>query len=331
MSSQTIKTNCFLCHFHEFWLSMDIRDLRYFIVCAELGHMQRAAERIGRTQPALTKAVRRLEAHLEARLFEPEGRGLRLTSVGEALLAHARRLVHGLNEATREVSEVAAGRIGHVRIGTGPTVAEWLLPGLFQRVMQETPDLTFEVTVGLGDVLRRSLREGHVDFILVPLLEDDTVEFTATTLGTDMMVVAGRSGHPLARREVTCRDLGAYRWMLPASAMTSRRWVQSAFLHAGLPPPVVQMEVSTVTVLRRVVAKTDLLTFVSRRDLAGGPGGTLQEIAVRDLVLERRFGMLRATGGYIPVAAQCLMALLQSEAAAFLNDSNPPGDPQSAL
>ena len=107
---------------------MDLRDLAYFEVIADLGHMGRAAERLGRTQPALTKCIQRLEEAVGADLFERTGRGIALTRVGEVLLSRARRMRSAMEEALREVSDFAAGSAGHVRIGCGATMGEYLLP-----------------------------------------------------------------------------------------------------------------------------------------------------------------------------------------------------------
>ena len=72
---------------------MDLRDLTYFEVIAELGHLGQAADRLGRTKPALTKCVHRLEAALGAKLFQREGRSIVITPAGSLLLAQARRSV----------------------------------------------------------------------------------------------------------------------------------------------------------------------------------------------------------------------------------------------
>ena len=60
---------------------MDFRDLKYFVAIAEEEHLGKAAEKLFKTQPALTKAVDRLEEQLGAELFERVGRGIRLTDV----------------------------------------------------------------------------------------------------------------------------------------------------------------------------------------------------------------------------------------------------------
>src|SRR6266850_2452743 len=61
---------------------MDLRDLKYFETIAELEHLGRAAARLHRSPPALTKCIRRLEAELETPLFERAGRGIRLIVAG---------------------------------------------------------------------------------------------------------------------------------------------------------------------------------------------------------------------------------------------------------
>src|ERR1700742_3320833 len=99
-------------------IAVELRDLVYFQAIAETGHMGRAAQKLGRTQPALTKSVRRLEADIGADLFERSGRGLRLTSVGEVLLARTRQLRNTVDMTMRELGDVARGEVGHVRVGS---------------------------------------------------------------------------------------------------------------------------------------------------------------------------------------------------------------------
>lgn len=300
---------------------MDIRDLRYFLTCGELGHVEKAARRMGRTQPALTKSVRRLEAELKTKLFEKDGRGLRLTPMGQSLMTHARRLLQGVDEAVREVTEVAHGSIGHVRIGAAPTMAEWILPGLLRDALTDTPGLTFHVKVGLGETLRQDLRDGTLDFVLAPSLQADSPEFLATPIIDDVMVVAARPNHPLVSRAVSCPELAAYRWLLPMG--TSVDWIAQAFSRHGLGPPALQVEVSSILVLRRVVGLSDLLTFISRRDLDGGPTAELVEIDIPELRLPRLFDLITFRDTYMAIAARDLIEKLSCGAKAF--DISQPG------
>src|ERR1700748_3616597 len=127
---------------------MELRDLAYFQAIAEAGHMGRAADQLGRTQPALTKCIRRLESDLTAELFERSGRGLRLTSVGETLLTRTRQLRNSVKMTVREINDVARGFSGHIRVGSGATTTEYLLPVLYSRILRETPKVTMELVIG---------------------------------------------------------------------------------------------------------------------------------------------------------------------------------------
>src|SRR6476469_4587157 len=114
---------------------MDFRDLKYFEAIADEGHLGRAAERLYRTQPALTKCIDRLEEELGAKLFERAGRGLRLTGVGEVLLAR-----------TRQMSK---------------------------ELLAEASKVTVALKVSMNDVLLGALKAGELDLVLGPLTQTD--------------------------------------------------------------------------------------------------------------------------------------------------------------
>jgi DNA-binding transcriptional LysR family regulator len=147
---------------------MDLRDLAYFEVIADLGHMGRAADKLGRTQPALTKCIQRLEEAVGADLFERTGRGITLTRVGEVLLLRARRMRAAMEECLREVSDFAVGSAGHVRIGCGATMGEYLLPQVCRALIDDSPGVTIEVHIAMSGVLRTALRDGTLDFAIGP-------------------------------------------------------------------------------------------------------------------------------------------------------------------
>src|SRR4051812_43257893 len=126
-------------------MDIHLRDLKYFEVVADMGHLGQAAERLGRTQPALTKAVQRLEQAFGSALFERKGRGIQLTPVGEVLLARARLLRSATDEALREIADFAKGNAGHVRIGSGPIAADHVLPEVCSLLLAEAPETTIDI------------------------------------------------------------------------------------------------------------------------------------------------------------------------------------------
>ena len=72
---------------------MDVAELQVFLTVAAERSFSRAAERLHRTQPAVSQAVRRLEEGIGERLFDRSSKGGRLTEAGELLLGYAQRLV----------------------------------------------------------------------------------------------------------------------------------------------------------------------------------------------------------------------------------------------
>ncbi len=307
---------------------MNTRDLEYFVAIADLGQLHRAARKVGRSQPALSKCIHRLEDELGAKLFEREGRAIRLTAVGEALLASSRGILRTMQEAVREIEELTVGEAGHIRIGSGPTTAEWLLPGLFSRLLALSPALTFKVTTGVGSMLRQSLRDGNLDVVIGPLLGQDKTDFSWFAIATDIMVVAARADHPVFSKRARIKDLTQYGWLLPDAGVRSTQWLNLAFQARELPSPLIQIEAETVLPLRSVLSKTDLLTFVSRRDLGFSGGGALREVKIPGLSHRRDLGVLWRRQRYLPPAASRLIEILREAGEVILesggkNDREP--------
>jgi DNA-binding transcriptional LysR family regulator len=292
---------------------MELRDLTYFQVIAETGHLGRAAQHLGRTQPALTKCLRRLESALGARLFERVGRGLRLTSVGEVLLIRARQLRNSMDTTVREVSDFARGDAGCVRIGAAATATEYLLPMVCQQILREAPKVTLDLVIGMNDVLRNGLRRGELDLVLGPLPEVESTEFASVPAISDEVVVVARAGHALAGRSVKLRDLLGHKWVLPARTVATRQWLDNAFTSRGLPAPSVQIETTSISMLPRTIAATDLLSFISRRNLGvGRVGSPLQEIPLKETTMSRWMGVLFKVDGSLSPAAKRIIDLAGS-------------------
>jgi DNA-binding transcriptional LysR family regulator len=295
---------------------MDLRDLAYFEVIAETQNLGRAAERLGRTKPALTKSVRRLEASIGASLFARVGRGIVLTPVGMVLRDRARRIGNTMDEVLREVSEFATGTAGHVRIGTGATTAEYLLPQVFSSLVKSNPSVTLELVIGMNDVLRASLRAGKLDLVAGPVSSNEGSEFTVHVFGNDEVVVAASKNHSLCgRSSLTIEDLIGCKWVLPATSVATRQWLDRAFTSRGLPGPLVQLETNSLHLLPRLIAQTDLLSFIPRRNLEPGRArAPLKELPIEATTMHRHFGVMYRADSYLPPAALRLIAGMQESA-----------------
>ena len=282
---------------------MDFRDLKYFEVIATEGNLARAAERVHRTQPALTKCIDRLEEELGSRLFEKDGRGMRLTAAGHVLLKRTRQMALMVEETTREMRDHAGGLQGEVRIGCVPTMAEHLMPAVFEQLLAEAPGITVTLAVAMSDNLLAALADGEIDLVVGPMV-DAAPEFVAEQIAEDTMVVMASEDHPIFDAPCTLADLVHYKWMLPARTVASRQWLDQTFERHGLPRPQVQIESNVLNSILPILETTSLLGFVTRFNLVAGRA-RVREVLVPETRMKRRLGLTYRKNGYLsPVAVR---------------------------
>src|SRR5262249_54970260 len=145
---------------------MELRDIEYFAVVAEYRHLGRAAEALGLSQPALSKSLRRLEHALQAKLVRRTPKGIEITAEGSALLVRARELRLSLQNIGREIAELSAGRVGHLRIGVGFPIAERFLVEVFATLFKDSPRTKVTSSVSDNDLMIPALRNGELDLVV---------------------------------------------------------------------------------------------------------------------------------------------------------------------
>jgi len=140
---------------------LDIGLLRAFVVTAECGSVSGAAQRLARTQAAVSMQLRRLEDDLGARLLNRSTRGMDLTEAGHVLLPYAQKML-GLSTGARRA---LAGRSVHgpIRFGMIEDIAVGSLPRALQRFAQCHPNVALELTVAESTVLSEKLSQGGLD------------------------------------------------------------------------------------------------------------------------------------------------------------------------
>ncbi len=177
---------------------MELRHLRYFVAVAETCHFGQAAERLHVAQPALSYAIRQLEAELDVSLFTRTTRQVSLTAAGEFLKTEAGRILAGVDDAARGVRRIAGGRSGLVRLGLTGTAAFSHLPRLARVVKRELPGVALEIQADmLTPVQCDSLRTGALDIgVLRPPAVGEGIELK--TIETEPLVLAVSVDHRLA-------------------------------------------------------------------------------------------------------------------------------------
>jgi len=155
---------------------LDLRLLQAFIVLVQTGSFSETARRLGRTQPAVSLQLRRLEEVTGEQLFSRVGRKLVLTDHGELILGYARTIM-GLQDELR--ARLAAPTLsGPVILGTPDLYAAYLLPGVLSGFRRAFPNITVELNCALSSKLMSAVNRSEIDLALVtgmPAFKDGEV------------------------------------------------------------------------------------------------------------------------------------------------------------
>ncbi|TXN21546.1 LysR substrate-binding domain-containing protein [Methylobacterium sp. WL9] len=172
---------------------LEIPLLRTFVAVVETSSITLAGKQVGRTQPAITHQMHRLEKALGKSLFEGDRRHLTLTRDGEMLLGYARTLL-GLNDEIRERFE-APDVAGHVRLGVPDLYAAFLLPAVLAGFSRAYPQIEIELRCSRSVNLHAALQREEIDIALMTRQP----EFgSGTIVRQEPLVWVGARDYPVA-------------------------------------------------------------------------------------------------------------------------------------
>ncbi|PJF09832.1 LysR family transcriptional regulator [Pseudorhodobacter sp. MZDSW-24AT] len=256
---------------------LKMTHLRLLAHLAETRRITAAADLVGVSQPTASRLIVEIEEILGQPVHERSGRGIALTVVGEALARRARRILTELQEATVEVTGLASGAAGHLRIGavTAPALG-LMLPAL--RTLRLThPNITADVSVAQSAQLCQELRAGRLDVVLGrPTEPRDRDEFEVLPLDTEPVELLVRQGHPLAGRgDISLADLVRFDWVMPSESSPLGHAVNMAFREHGMPPPRQTLTTGSFLLTLTVVRQTNAIAPLARAvtDVFAGPEG----------------------------------------------------------
>ena len=184
---------------------LSIRQLQYVVAIADTLGFHRAAARCGVSQPTLSSQVQKLEEVLGVRIFERDRRKVLVTSVGEAVVAHARKVLVELDDLLAAVAEAKDPFTGTFRVGVIPTVAPYLLPFVMPAVAARWPRLRLALVEEKTPDLLAALRAGTLDAGLLALV-DGMEDLEHATVVEDPFVAAVPRTHALAKKKSVALD-----------------------------------------------------------------------------------------------------------------------------
>ncbi|MGJ3259323.1 MAG: LysR substrate-binding domain-containing protein [Rhodospirillales bacterium] len=142
---------------------MTLTQLRIFITVAEIGHVTRAAEKLGLTQSAVSAAIAALENQYEVKLFDRVGRSIRVSEAGELFAGEARAVLDRTQAAERMLRELGGLTIGHLEIAASQTIANYWLPRRLATFHEQFPGVLLNMTISNTRDVESAVATGAAD------------------------------------------------------------------------------------------------------------------------------------------------------------------------
>lgn len=245
------------------------RRLAVFASLAERRNMPAVAREFGITQPAVSTALRDLEAGLGVALLERTPRGPVPTKAGEIVALYFKRVLAELRHILPDISASEGTLQGSVHVGALPLGRTRVLPIAVASLLARHPELHVATVESPYEALATGLRSGDIDFILGALRTGAAVkDLQQETLFEDRLSIIARAGHPLTRCDHIDFDmLRRARWVLSRRGSPSRELVEQSFLEVHESPPVPSVETGDLAILRALLLASDMLTAISAHQL----------------------------------------------------------------
>ncbi len=177
-------------------LPLDV--LRTFVMIAEVGSFQKAGDLLGRTQPAISLQMKKLEQMLSRKLFIKRGQGYQLNNDGKWLLTQAKAMLAINDDVFRQFDQQRLQ--GKLRLGIPNEFASALLPSIIGEFSQRYPDITLEVTSALSRELLSDTNADMFDLILA-LVPSEQPQLGEVVLN-DELVWVGDPNHRLSSKAI---------------------------------------------------------------------------------------------------------------------------------
>jgi DNA-binding transcriptional LysR family regulator len=301
---------------------MDLASLQVFVTVARERSFSRAAERLYRTQPAVSIAVRKLEEWVgQPLLVRGTGAG-KLTDAGALLVEYAERMLNLRSEARRSLEDLAGLRRGRLSLGVNESSIHALLPVL-ARFRRKYPKIDIAIHRVYSRDIPREILNYRLDMGVASYRPPDDA-LTALEFLSDDLVLVVPPKHRLARhRSVSIRELGEENFVAHIVPSPYRQQVIQLFAKHGAPLRL-GVELPTIESIKRFVRMGMGVAIVPRMCVQMEVAdGDLFEVRIREMRLRRELYLIFRRDQPLSHGAQAFIRLLKPKESAQLTGGRP--------
>jgi DNA-binding transcriptional LysR family regulator len=287
-------------------LTMDINQLEVVVAIAEEKSFSRAAESLHRTQPAVSQAIRRLEAELGEPLFDRSSKDGTLTAAGTVLFDFAQQMLNLRRNAHSALKELKDLHRGKLTLSANEYTVMYLLP-LIPVFRARHPHIKIEVKRSLASRIASEILGRETEIGIISFKPNDPTVAALPVLMDELALIVAPD-HPLAEKTVvSVRDLGAESFIAHNVPSPYRERVIRTFEKYKTPLNI-SMELPTLEAIKRCVERGMGVALVPRLTARTEiEHGQVRALTVKEMKLERRLHLIYRKGATLSHAARAFL------------------------
>lgn len=288
---------------------MELYPLHVFLTIATEKSFSRAAEKLLRTQPAVSLALQRLEADLGEKLIDRSGKELVLTDAGRTVLDYARRFENLSGELGNSLAELRDNSSGRLTIGANESTTLYLLQHI-ERYRLLYPKVKIQIRRSLSSRIPAELTDGNLELGVISYDPRDD-RLVSKVIYKDSLAFVVSPKHRFAGREsLSISELGMETFIAHNVLSPYRELVLREFQRHGVPLNM-DIEMPTVETIRILVQSNLGVAFLPRmcveREIANQ---TLCAVQVKELHLERKVHLVHPSRRALSYAANAFLEVI---------------------
>jgi DNA-binding transcriptional LysR family regulator len=290
---------------------VDLSQLEIFLTIAQEKSFSRAAEKMLRTQPAISIALKRLEEELGEPLFDRSSKSGTLTEAGRILHSYAQRMLNLRDEAVDAISELRGMYRGRLTIGANESTSLYLLPPLLLKYREHHPKIKIEVFRNISERMPNEVLERNLDFGFLSF-DPQHPSLQSLEVFRDELVLVVSPRHRLAKKKgVTVKDLGEESFIAHNVKTPARARIFEMFAQHRTPLNI-SIELATLETIKEFVllnAGIAILPRLAVRDMLHA--GKLVEVPVKGMKIEKALRLIYRREQSLSHAARSFLQLVK--------------------
>lgn len=293
-------------------MPIDIAQLEVLVAVAQERGFSRAAERLNRTQPAVSQSIQRLEQEVGEAVIDRSSKDGTLTAAGQVLLDYAVQMLNLRREATEAIRELADFQRGKVSIAANEYTVMHLLP-ILDVFRSRHPLVKVEVKRSYGSRIPAEVLGRDVDLGMITYRPNHP-SLKSLAAGSDELALIVAPSHPLAERgEVSVRELGVEAFVAHNVRSPYRERVIETFIKHKTPLNIA-LELPTLESIKRTVATGNGVALMpklaARTEIERGE---VVAVGVREMKFERKLHLIYRNGAKLSHAAKALLTCARTK------------------